>query len=181
MFPVADFPENNPYTLRLVRIVEDRQPVAVRLALPKRVDDLAVRLPAVPFPQVVEGMSEPVKFLLRCGTAAAKGREAHRRARRHPARRGAAAGGPGAALPGLPRLPGTAPGDRPRQRLDLRIHTNGVRLSAEFCEVLPAERVLIGILSTAVLPATCSRPSTSAVDPRSRWTALATFDLVTAG
>lgn len=30
-------------------------------------------------------------------------------------------------------------------RLDLRIHTNGVRLSAEFCEVLLAERVLVGI------------------------------------
>jgi uncharacterized protein len=30
-------------------------------------------------------------------------------------------------------------------RLDLRMHTNGVRLSAEFCEVLLAERVLVGI------------------------------------
>ena len=29
--------------------------------------------------------------------------------------------------------------------LDLRIHTNGVRLSTEFCEVLLAERVLVGI------------------------------------
>jgi uncharacterized protein len=30
-------------------------------------------------------------------------------------------------------------------RLDLRVHTNGVRLDTEFCEVLLAERVLVGI------------------------------------
>jgi uncharacterized protein len=52
-------------------------------------------------------------------------------------------------LAGASRLAEIAKGLRqaiePVCRLDLRIHTNGVRLDTEFCEVLLAERVLVGI------------------------------------
>jgi uncharacterized protein len=52
-------------------------------------------------------------------------------------------------LAGAFRLAAIARGLRraiePVCRLDLRIHTNGVRLDLEFCEVLLAERVLVGI------------------------------------
>ena len=52
-------------------------------------------------------------------------------------------------LAGLPRLAEIARGLRraiePFCDLDLRIHTNGVRLNAEFCELFLAERVKVGI------------------------------------
>ena len=81
------------------------------------------------------------------------------RGSRHPARRRATARGR-AGLGGSPARCGRR--SRPVCALDLRIHTNGVRLDEEFCELFRAERIKVGSRLTA------TRPPTTCTDGRRR-------------